>query len=327
MTLSTEIDRAISLQYQGASGFGELAQLRRLFSPAFVSDLQQALAADQAKGAVTVTLGWIDKRPYADMTVSGTKDAHQNPITRPVELGDAAIFVMEVTRLKDQTIRSRIRGLIVQAKAAPTASLPKVPVTALSPSHPNCSTNKELALLSNWPKFDLYLANGRRGPILDTFTLPKCSSPPSYGWYAAAPGSRSSGWDTSGYWRSRWMCAPAVKGHLCDSTLGEVIEALFKRSSIDKVPVGADCTMTYSVYQIGAPPILPNVTEWDRLCATLVQLTANNRQATAGPPGLFVSFPYMPGLTAMVGAAFRKLIGFFKETCFPVIIIEREWLG
>lgn len=324
MSLSTDIDKAISLQYRGFRGYGELEQLRRLFAPAFVSDLQQALAADPTNGAITVTLGWIDKRPYADMTVSGTEDFYQQKITRPVELGDAAIFVMDVFTRDHQSFRTRTRGLIIQAKAAPKASLPSVPVTALSSSRPNLSTNKELALLSNWPEFNLHLANGCRGPLLGTFTLKHLSSPPPYGWYAAAPGSKSAGWNTSGNWRSRWMCAPAVHGKLCNTTLGEVIEALFNRTKIDNTLVGADCIPRRGVYSVGAPTNPSNATDWDELCTILLQLTASNRQVSAGPPGVFVSFPYIPQIAAMVGAAWRKLLGLFKEKRFPVIIIERN---
>lgn len=326
MSTSTDIDDVIAARYQGFSGFGELAQLKRLFDSSFASALQSVLAATPHTESVKVRLDWIDKRPYADMAVSAATDINGNLITRPVELGDAAIFVMEAFSLKGQIVSRSGRGLIIQAKVAPGASMAKVPVTALSSSNPNLSTNKELALLSQWPRFDLHLANNRRGKLLGAYSLSTTSSPPPYGWYAAAPGGKSAGWDTNGQWKSRWMCAPAVKNQACDTTLGEVIDALFHKRAIKGTFVGADCFPVAGIYQaIHRNRAVPAPTDWDKLCTTLLELAAKKHQVSSGPHGVFASFPYIPWLARMMDNSRigHWLFGTARQDGFPIIVIER----
>lgn len=326
MSTNTDIDDLIAAQYRGFSGFGELAQLKQLFDSSFLSALQRVLAATPNTESLKVRLDWIDKRPYADMAVSAATDINGNLITRPVELGDAAIFVIEAFRLKGQIVSRSGRGLIIQAKAAPSDLMAKVPVTALSPSNPDLSTNKELALLSQWPMFELHLANNRRGQSLGFYSLNTTSKPPPYGWYAAAPGNKSAGWDTNGQWKSRWMCAPAVHNRACDVTLGDVIDALFHKKEINGTSVGADCSPVAGIYQaIHRAPPRTGPTDWDRLCTTLLELPANTYRVSSGPHGVFASFPYIPWLARMFGNSRigRWLSGSASQDRFPILIIER----
>lgn len=326
MSTSSAIDKAIDNRYKGFAGYGELAQLERLFDASFVSALHTILAATPHTESLKVRLDWIDKRPYADMAISGARDINGNKITRPVELGDAAIFVFEAFSLKGQIVSKHGRGLILQAKVAPGPAMANVPVTSLSVSNPDASTNKELALLSQWPGFELHLANNRRGKSLGIYSIPMLSTPSPYGWYAAAPGPSSIGWSSNGQWRSRWMCAPAVNGSACDSTLGELIEALFHHKQINGASVGADCYPVAGTYKaIRRNPPQKGPTDWDKLCTTLLELPVKKHRVSSGAHGVFASFPYLPQLIGMAGL--RGIYGWwlsrFRRDRFPILIIER----
>ncbi|MDF9619499.1 hypothetical protein P5705_17775 [Pseudomonas entomophila] len=326
MGTSTDIDNAIADRYQGFSGNGELAQLERLFDASFVSALHTILASTPHTLSLKIRLDWIDKRPYADMAISKAKDINDHLITRPVELGDAAIFVIEAFSLNGQIVSKKGRGLILQAKVAPGPAMANVPVTSLSGSNPDASTNKELALLSQWPGFELHLANNRRGKSLGIYSIPMLSTPPPYGWYAAAPGPDSIGWSSNGQWRSRWMCAPAVNGCACDSTLGEVIEALFHRQKITGAFVGADCYPVAGTYKaIYRNPPQKGPTDWDMLCTTLLELPVKKHRVSSGAHGVFASFPYLPQLIGMAGlrGIYRWWLSRFRRDRFPILIIER----
>ncbi|WP_187806459.1 hypothetical protein [Aquipseudomonas alcaligenes] len=325
-TAAANIDRAIDSIYDGITATRELEQLRLLFSQSLVSVLHRELTELPNTDSVKVRLDWIDKRPYADMTASAVKDFNGNIITRPVELGDAAIFLIEAFSYKGQIVSRRGKGLIIQAKVAPSASMARIPVTSLSSTDPDNSSNKEFALLSQWPRFELHLANNRRGNSLGFYALSNKSSPPPYGWYAAAPGANSSGWDTNGQWRSRWMCAPAVANASCDATLGEVLVALFNGSDINGQMVGEECLpVTGAYHAIFRGQSRPAPTDWDKLCTTLLELTGHTHQVVSGAHGVFASLPYVPWLAMMisknpVASWLRRVL---RKNLFPILIIER----
>ncbi|WP_159086252.1 hypothetical protein [Burkholderia mayonis] len=327
MSASADIDAAVAKQYNGFGRFGELAQLARLFDRAFLTAVRDAfLSTTHPAESLQISMGWIDKKPYADMQPYGAVDCYANTITRPVELGDAAIFVIEAfTRDRRITLR-RGRGLIVQAKAAPGAQRPKVPVTSLSLSNPDASANKELALLSAWPKFDLHRANARREP-LGTFAVPGTPHAPSYGWYAAAPSRKSTGWNTNGLWPSRWMCGPAIQNAPCDTTFGEMLVALFNGSTSQGVEVGAPCYPTSGRYAAihHANDGSPAATDWDRLCTTLIELPRKKLEVPSGAHGALASIPYVPGLASAISnsAIGHSVACAVWKQRYPVVVIHR----
>ncbi|WP_157131096.1 hypothetical protein [Burkholderia savannae] len=327
MSASADIDAAVAGQYSGFGRFGELEQLARLFDRPFLIAVRDAfLTTAHPAESLQISMGWIDKKPYADMQPYGVVDCHGHAITRPVELGDAAIFVIDAFTRHGQITLRRGRGLIVQAKAAPSAQQPKVPVTSLSASNPDASTNKELALLSAWPAFDLHRANRRNG-LLGKFAVPGTSHTPPYGWYAAAPSRKSTGWNTNGLWPSRWMCAPAIQNARCDTTFGEMLVALFDGGAVQGVQVGAPCYPTsgrYAAIDHAGSHSSRTATDWDRLCTTLIGLP-KKYEVTSGSHGVLASIPYIPGLaSAMSNSAIgHSLACAIWKRRYPVVVIHR----
>lgn len=321
MSIATDIDAAITKRYSGFTVFRELAQLAHLFDRNFLDSVRTAIGKNKRPDeSIQVKLGWIDKKPYADMTPYSVKDVNNKLITRPVELGDAAVFVFKAYVYDSKLIRRHGRGVIVQAKVAQSARLPSVPVTSLS-GNPDNSTNKELALLSAWPSFDLHKLNDRR-ELLGSYQLNSLGSPPSYGWYAAAPSKNSRGWDKNGQWRSRWMCAPAKQGTACSSTLGELFEAIYLDNPLQGTNVGETCYPTSGPYQAKSSS-LPQPTDWDKLCTQILAMQKKYEE-TSGPHGVFPSFPYIPGFGRLLSKSSfgHSLACAIWPDRFPVLTIS-----
>ncbi len=128
----------------------------------------------------------------------------------------------------ETTSLSSCKSLLFQAKRSRSLkSLPRVPITQ------NNSSAKELALLSQWPEFDLYKTSRNRSPLQTNLKLQTNQKDLlSLGWFGACPPSKEEAW------KSRWMCAPAELGASCEHTLGEVISALLRGSKLHNLSVG-----------------------------------------------------------------------------------------
>lgn len=239
-----EIDDLIKSQYTGLKKTTELYQLSRLFSPSFIEGLIsiiQPKLADQPhyKQELEISLCWIDKRPLADFAKQKIKDHNNNVVTKKVEIADAAFYFFTENGLchkgQEKITNVSSLSLLFQAKRASSKNPPVVPVGRSKSK--NNSTAKELALLSSWPKFDLYKTSGNKSPIYDDIeiTYPHGTTPP-FGWFGVCPPTKSE------VWKSRWMCGPSKLGSKCEHTLGELLSALLQRTTLgaDKVHSGKE---------------------------------------------------------------------------------------
>src|SRR5688572_30465931 len=97
--------------------WGELAALRKLFSPQFLRGLEKSERESQGGSdrlQVSIDLAWIDKIPLAGF-VSSEKDLDNKPITQRVELGDLLIVRTRAMVLRGKLIVQDSRSAIVQA--------------------------------------------------------------------------------------------------------------------------------------------------------------------------------------------------------------------
>jgi len=230
-----EIDNLIKEQYLDFQETGELQQLSKLFGSSFLDGLVKLIyptLANQEK--LEISLCWIDKSPLADFTKNNVKDHNGNLVTQKVEVADAAfMFFTEYAHPTNETASlSSCKSLLFQAKRSHSLkSLPQVPITHSTSQ--NNSSAKELALLSQWPEFDLYKTSRNRSPLQTNLKLQTNQKDLlSLGWFGACPPSKEEAW------KSRWMCAPAELGASCEHTLGEVISALLGDSKLRNLSVG-----------------------------------------------------------------------------------------
>lgn len=98
----------INSLYGAECGEGELAQLAKLHTIAFAQKISQVVqnqVADTSR--VSVSLAWLDKRPYASpvngfpvsvLNSGAGKDAGSQTRSKKVELADAGIFIFEQVR-------------------------------------------------------------------------------------------------------------------------------------------------------------------------------------------------------------------------------------
>jgi hypothetical protein len=240
------LNNLINRQYRMLPGTSELEQLARLFSPGFLCDMVDLLNSGLSvksgyQELLEISLCWIDKAPLADFSAQNITDHNGNVITKKVEIGDAVfIFSSELLLSQDRKTRSQsinTRALIFQAKRANNSLVPKVPIGIGKTA--DCSTAKELALLSNWPLFDLYKAPRSKTTLFTDMKLDPCWKKPSmspYGWFGACPPGKFL------EWKSRWMCGPAGLNQNCDITLGELLEALINKNVLgsSKTQSGVD---------------------------------------------------------------------------------------
>jgi hypothetical protein len=318
--IGAEIDSQIWDIYRHRLGGGELRQLAKLFErSALLARLEHVLIPTLPSPRpgysqeLEITLAWIDKRPLAKLA--------SNP--RRVELGDAAIFFFDLLHIP-QTNRYNCNGaraLILQAKAAKETSQMAQPAVPVNPTRPraNTSTARELELLSKWEPFDLYKTSGSRDPIVRDISVAPRTFPPANGWYMATPKRRPRDAEEVA-WKSPWMCAPAANGALCDVTIGNLLLAFLKGSTISgqksALPkVGADFNFDPQYL------LRPSGDDWGRLCIEILRLCPQNRlpRSLFGPRqrsavGTIVirSFPYVGG-----GNGFIDLVLWVRDLFFP----------
>lgn len=234
-----EIDNLIKEQYLDFQETGELQQLSKLFGSSFLDGLVKLIYPTLAnrrnyQEKLEISLCWIDKSPLADFTKNNVKDHNGNLVTQKVEVADAAfMFFTEYAHpTNEATSLSSCKSLLFQAKRSHSLkSLPQVPITHSTSQ--NNSSAKELALLSQWPEFDLYKTSRNRSPLQTNLKLQTNQKDLlSLGWFGACPPSKEEAW------KSRWMCAPAELGASCEHTLGEVISALLGDSKLRNLSVG-----------------------------------------------------------------------------------------
>lgn len=237
-----KLDSLINAQYLSLTGTGELEQLSKLFEPRFLAELLNVLTENlsnsrQFQQKLEIAVCWIDKRPLADFSKQKVVDHNGHIVTKKVEVGDAAfVFSNEFCYLKggkEVSQRQYSSSLIFQAKRSGKKDIPHIPI-GIGKSQ-NVSTAKELALLSEWPTFDLFKASRSKKALHSNLKITKSGgSKLSYGWFGACPPGKKSDW------KSRWMCAPANNGQKCSFSLGEVLEALINKTQLSDVNVGEE---------------------------------------------------------------------------------------
>jgi hypothetical protein len=257
----------------------ELQQLTELFCDNFIGRLKQILstALNPAKGSsseeLDFQLGWIDKIPLASVA---------SQFQEKVELGDVVVlaFKHSYEARTQRLYNSRACALILQAKVTNDErqlTNPTVPVTPLKGS-----TLRELALLSSWPKFDLYATARSKVPLVNDIHLKTNStSIPPYGWYIVAPNITGLRPSLGTQWPSWWMAGAAKKGNCCDISFGALLVHFLKETPITTdgttVPVGHEFTWR------GKLPSVLTGTDWTRLCHEIIKLLPTY----CLPPSLF----------------------------------------
>ena len=264
------IDDVVDALYTGNTGGGELKQLARLFSPAFVKNLEKLLQAELQvqrepyRSEVTVELSYIDKIPVASFN-PGINDVHGQPITERTEIGDAAFFYIEKLHVNGAWCRPKARGLILQAKQATSAKLPKqVPIVPL-PTKQNDSTLKELALLSAWPTFDLAFTGSSKELFQKGYSInPNAAAVPPHGWYIGASPK------TKAPWFPHWKAGPCQNGAICDETFGTLLYAVIEGNGCINGVESVGQAFAYDKSRLEAPDFklapVANPPDWSDLC-------------------------------------------------------------
>lgn len=281
VTKGNKIDNLIADQYTSRN-YSELKALSRLFSSSFMSGLKSILEEGKTKHKrlkyeFEIQHSWIDKIPLAQFE-NPVNDHYGNPIDllKRVELGDMLIvynyFNEYLHRSEDKIVKEYrdSSAIIIQAKKS-TKRMPKVPITILSSTNPNSSTNKELALMSDWPEFNLFKASRSKTPLLNNLNI---NNGHVNGLFA-------------GYFEKAWDTGIPKFGADCNKSMGNVIEELVNRK------IGQKCDLQ-----------LPT-NDWDKLISTILNLTKNlnaprtmerswNRLVSSNFPLLFFFFFIKP---------------------------------
>jgi hypothetical protein len=243
MTKIESINQLISTLYTKEK-YSELRALSKLFSAVFLRKLELILNEGcrnekHFMEKYKIGLGWIDKIPLASFTQK-TFDINEPLIKGKVELGDfMLVYAHEQRFLKNEKPEVQIiqsRALIVQAKLGKMKNL-KTPIGKLNKSKSN-STSKELALLSNWPVFDLYKTSASKDKLLSSLQLKKGESNAKF----------------SGYFNQNWFCGNPKYLEACNDTLGEVIVNVMNGKEGSNFTLGSSGT------------------DWDKLINTLLGL-------------------------------------------------------
>ncbi|SET91483.1 hypothetical protein SAMN03159512_04071 [Pseudomonas sp. NFR09] len=326
-----QIDSALGNIYPRLGG-GELTQLAKLFGSrgllnALRTTLRPPKPAQPPRGnppkvTVTVQLAWLDKRPYALM--NGEK--------HKVEIADVAVFHFNTNRWNTGS-STTARCLLLQAKAVKTPDQLSAPKVCLNPPTPksNTTTQRELLLLSKWPKFDMYLGSNSKTPLATNIQIPFSTSPPPMGWFIGTPMIRPSS-SQMGAWVSPWMCAPAKQDHACDETLGSLLCRHFsggQSSQIAKRPTDAGAPFSYNPTSHGQGN--PTSSDWDRLCIEMMGAVRGQiipPHLTNGTPqdrlqaGVMYSIPVWPALRVLAATVVNILMRFSKKR-MPILVVSR----
>lgn len=272
------VDAFLNKHCRAPSHYGELEQLRRLFTWRFRRGLERLLNGTlRSAGTVAVSdvrIAWIDKNPIASAPC----------LTKGTELGDVAIFsIDQQVGAGGSMVSANARAVILQAKIATAPAQiaqPSVPVNQ-SPS-----TSNELHLLSSWPVFDLRAAGASKSNLLDGVNVAPKARPGPHAWFIAAPGADPG---PSMGWRSWWMAGEPSAGAPCATTFGELLVEFLNPTSSGRVghPFTAQSLPTSSSGRGGAPGSASN---WSDLCNTIRQLVPRYgapRKRFALPTGQF----------------------------------------
>lgn len=336
-----QIDALINSLYAGQGGGGELGQLAKLFSRKFVRGLQSLLTTQYQrpsigsnpqyafKEEVLVGLGYIDKIPVVDFHPP-VQDVNGNLVTEKTELGDAAFFFVDRQYQHGKWANSTARGLILQAKQARDAALPKqVPIVGLS-NVQNNSTAKELTLLSRWDTFNLHFTASSGDVLQSGYVVSQGGAVPPHGWFVGAP-PHGPAWSGP-----HWVAGPSQLGAPCDQSLGSLIHAvLVNQGELGGIPnrVGAkfnfDPARLHSkndkLSNSSAPP------DWGDLCHQLM-LICNRYDWPANLPDVGLStrgagfklhaFP-LEELFSGIRRFLRWRTGAVPRRSMPVLLVQR----
>lgn len=269
-----KIDDAVDALYTGKTGGGELKQLARLFSPEFAKKFEKLLKAEFQvqrgvyRREVTVELSYIDKIPVASFNPK-INDIHGQQITQRTEIGDAAFFFIDKIHVNGVWRSPKARGLILQAKQATSAQLPKqVPIVPLPTEH-NDSTLKELALLSAWPTFDLGFTGRSDDLFQKGYSInPMAVAVPPHGWYiGASPKTKTP-------WVPHWKAGPSKNGAACVETLGSLLHAVIENDGNINGAQSVGAAFTYDESRLATTEfklaIVANPPDWSDLCHQLM---------------------------------------------------------
>ncbi|MGA3699973.1 hypothetical protein ACPAVH_29555 [Enterobacteriaceae bacterium TYF_5] len=237
MSYHSKIDAAIKKASMLNNQTSELGQMSKLFSNHVLKTILEE--NNSARGALSqfissaISITWIDKIPLAKF-IGAVADHHGNSITQKVELGDALLIDIHHD-ITSKNIQSS--AFFLQAKRAKSSKIPKVPVYMGKTQ--NNSSLKELALLRNWPKFDLYRTSGDKSSVLSSVQLPTPAPPLAYGGFAVCPTTLS-----NSAWKAHWMCAEPKYNAQFDITFGELLSYFFKINT--KIHIGESFTLCKS---------------------------------------------------------------------------------
>lgn len=211
-----EINRLIKNLYSDKK-YAELEALSKLFSVDFLRDLENLLNKGRRneeyyKDKIDVSVGWIDKIPLASFK-DQVKDYYGNIITSKVELGDFLIVYTHSLTYQENggnTIIKNLdsRAILIQAKISNVRN-PVIPIGAMDKNKVT-STSKELALLSDWPTFDLFKASRSKLSTLSKIKLDKHKSNRKF----------------AGYFNKQWDIGNPIINQSCNETFGELISKM-----------------------------------------------------------------------------------------------------
>lgn len=208
--MKDKIDKIIEELYSQQT-MQELDALSLLISDEFLSKLENQLNSEAREFEYftenfKVSLGWIDKIPLVNFTTQ-TFDINKNQINSKVELGD----LLFIYNQNDTTNgRKRHTASIIQAKSANNITF-HVPIAQLN-NYKVTSTSKELALLSQWPVFDLYKTSTSSKPELNNLYVKQCDKKSKF----------------MGYYNRIWLCGKPQLNEPCNITLGKHITDIIK---------------------------------------------------------------------------------------------------
>ncbi|AFH92551.1 hypothetical protein ACU7RR_002299 [Providencia stuartii] len=234
MSYHSKIDVAIKKASTLNNQTSELGQMSKLFSDHVLNTIlkenhnARGNSSQLINSVISVT--WIDKIPLAKF-IGTVADHHGNFITQKVELGDALLIDIH-NDTSSNSIQSS--AFFLQAKRAKSSKIPKVPVYMGKTQ--NNSSLKELALLRNWPKFDLYKTSGDKLSVLSSIQLPMPVPPLAYGGFAVCPTTIN-----SNAWKAHWMCARPEYNAPFNITFGELLSYFFKINT--KIHIGESFTL------------------------------------------------------------------------------------
>lgn len=243
MSLSTDLDSALDRPDVHKQRH-ELGRLAAMFSEHSLLEMRKAFNKTDTSGHsdYQVAFGWIDKRPYAELSGQGAR----------VELGDLAIIALSRVTCRGKPPRNFSgRCALMQAKLQDLGVSNSLDVLF---GKTDASSQNQLQLLSNWGCFDLF-RHSVGGQKIGSFSL--APEQESHGWFMANHRDSTQASQEG----AAWLCGPPNLGASCKSTIGEVIASV---ASFDPhLSIGHPCTLT--------PKLRGKSSDWDKLVALLIR--------------------------------------------------------